>query len=45
MGILVRPLGNVMYIVPPYIISMEELQLIQSEITQFLRLVSGKISS
>ncbi|MFN7262167.1 MAG: adenosylmethionine--8-amino-7-oxononanoate transaminase, partial [Cyclobacteriaceae bacterium] len=34
-GILMRPLGNVMYIVPPYIISMEELQLIQSEIVQF----------
>ncbi|MCA2668816.1 MAG: adenosylmethionine--8-amino-7-oxononanoate transaminase [Cytophagales bacterium] len=44
-GILVRPLGNVMYIVPPYIISMEELQLIQSEIVQFISLISGKKSS
>jgi adenosylmethionine-8-amino-7-oxononanoate aminotransferase len=44
-GILVRPLGNVMYIVPPYIISMGELQSIQSEIAQFVRLMSGKISS
>jgi adenosylmethionine---8-amino-7-oxononanoate aminotransferase len=44
-GILVRPLGNVMYIVPPYIISMGELQSIQSEIAQFVRLISGKISS
>lgn len=43
-GILVRPLGNVMYIVPPYIISMGELQSIQSEIAQFVRLMSGKIS-
>jgi adenosylmethionine---8-amino-7-oxononanoate aminotransferase len=44
-GILVRPLGNVMYIVPPYIISMEELQLILSEIVEFVRLISGEISS
>jgi adenosylmethionine-8-amino-7-oxononanoate aminotransferase len=44
-GILVRPLGNVIYIVPPYIISMGELQSIQSEIAQFVRLISGKISS
>jgi adenosylmethionine-8-amino-7-oxononanoate aminotransferase len=44
-GILVRPLGNVMYIVPPYIISMGELQSIQSEIAQFVRLISGEISS
>jgi adenosylmethionine-8-amino-7-oxononanoate aminotransferase len=35
-GILVRPLGNVMYILPPYVISDEELRLIESEIIQFL---------
>jgi adenosylmethionine-8-amino-7-oxononanoate aminotransferase len=34
-----------MYIVPPYIISMEELQLILSEIVEFVRLISGEISS
>ncbi|MCA6367455.1 MAG: adenosylmethionine--8-amino-7-oxononanoate transaminase [Cytophagales bacterium] len=35
-GILVRPLGNVIYIVPPYVISEKELQSIQTEIVQFL---------
>lgn len=35
-GILMRPLGNVMYVVPPYVISEKELQFIQTEIVQFL---------
>ncbi len=44
-GILMRPLGNVLYIVTPYVISVEELQFIQSEIVQFINLISGKINS
>lgn len=34
--ILLRPLGNVIYIVPPYIMLVEELERIHSEIIQFL---------
>ncbi|MCX8491287.1 MAG: aminotransferase class III-fold pyridoxal phosphate-dependent enzyme, partial [Cyclobacteriaceae bacterium] len=36
-GILIRPLGNIMYVVPPYIISEEELRFVQSEIALFLK--------
>ncbi|MCI0751913.1 MAG: aminotransferase class III-fold pyridoxal phosphate-dependent enzyme, partial [Flammeovirgaceae bacterium] len=35
-NILLRPLGNVIYIVPPYIISDKELHLIHSTIMKFL---------
>lgn len=34
--ILLRPLGNVVYILPPYIITNEELERIYSAITEFL---------
>lgn len=35
-NILLRPLGNVIYIVPPYVISNEQLNLIYAEIETFL---------
>jgi adenosylmethionine-8-amino-7-oxononanoate aminotransferase len=35
-NILLRPLGNVIYIIPPYIITDEELDLIYDEILRFL---------
>ena len=35
--ILMRPLGNVLYIVPPYIISKEELKRIYDAITMYLQ--------
>ena len=34
-GILLRPLGNTLYILPPYCISNEDLQIIYSEIENF----------
>jgi len=39
-GILLRPLGNVLYILPPYVITQEELNIIYSAIKGFLREVS-----
>lgn len=36
-GIYLRPLGNVIYVTPPYVISEEELQLIYAAIRQFLK--------
>jgi adenosylmethionine---8-amino-7-oxononanoate aminotransferase len=39
-GILLRPLGNVIYIVPPYIITASELNYIYATITSFLEDVS-----
>jgi adenosylmethionine-8-amino-7-oxononanoate aminotransferase len=35
-GILIRPLGNVFYIIPPYVITNEELSYIYSSIEEFL---------
>ena len=35
-NILLRPLGNVIYILPPYVITEEELKHIYSAITDFL---------
>jgi adenosylmethionine-8-amino-7-oxononanoate aminotransferase len=36
-GILLRPLGNVVYILPPYIISDEELAEVYGAILKFLQ--------
>lgn len=36
-GILIRPLGNVIYLMPPYIITNEELERIYEEILRFLQ--------
>jgi adenosylmethionine---8-amino-7-oxononanoate aminotransferase len=36
-GILLRPLGNVVYIVPPYILSQQELDYIYGTIEEFLK--------
>jgi adenosylmethionine-8-amino-7-oxononanoate aminotransferase len=35
-GLLLRPLGNVLYVLPPYCIREEELQKIYSAIREFL---------
>jgi adenosylmethionine-8-amino-7-oxononanoate aminotransferase len=35
-GILIRPLGNVIYLIPPYIISNEDLDFIYQTILNFL---------
>lgn len=35
-GVILRPLGNVMYLVPPYCITAEELELIYHQITEVL---------
>jgi adenosylmethionine-8-amino-7-oxononanoate aminotransferase len=35
-GILLRPLGNVLYILPPYCISEEELETVHQAIIEFL---------
>ena len=37
-GILIRPLGNVIYLLPPYCISEEDLEYIYGYIEEFLRL-------
>ncbi|MDP3556658.1 MAG: adenosylmethionine--8-amino-7-oxononanoate transaminase [Bacteroidota bacterium] len=36
-GILLRPLGNIFYILPPYVITKEELDYIYSSIEEFLK--------
>lgn len=36
-GILIRPLGNVIYLMPPYIITNQELEKVYSEILKFLK--------
>lgn len=38
-GILLRPLGNVIYIVPPYVITVDELQTVYSCIRNFLNVI------
>ena len=35
-GILLRPLGNVMYVMPPYCIKADELRFVHSTIINFL---------
>ena len=37
-GILLRPLGNVFYVLPPYCITKDELQYIYKNIKEFLNL-------
>ena len=41
-GILLRPLGNVFYLIPPYCISEQELTYIYSTIIEFLNAYSEK---
>jgi adenosylmethionine-8-amino-7-oxononanoate aminotransferase len=38
--LLVRPIGNVLYLAPPYCITLEELKNLQSEVRQFLERVA-----
>ena len=35
-GVLIRPLGNVIYLLPPYVITNEELELVYETIIEFL---------
>src|SRR5690606_31431134 len=35
-GVLLRPLGNIFYIIPPYVIKKEELNVVYSVIEHFL---------
>ena len=35
-GVLLRPLGNIVYIIPPYVISDEELELVYQSILKYL---------
>ncbi len=44
-GILLRPLGNVLYFLPPYIISAEECQVVYSAINEFLELLINQRNS
>ena len=37
-GVLLRPLGNILYVLPPYVISSEELHFIYDRITEALAL-------
>jgi adenosylmethionine-8-amino-7-oxononanoate aminotransferase len=39
MGVLLRPLGNVLYIIPPYCITNEELQIVYNSILDALEKV------
>jgi adenosylmethionine-8-amino-7-oxononanoate aminotransferase len=41
-GILMRPLGNIIYVLPPYCISDDELEYIYACIKEFLGQVAGK---
>ena len=38
-GVLLRPLGNIIYVLPPYVISSEDLHFIYDQITEALALV------
>ena len=38
-GILMRPLGNIIYLLPPYCISDEQLDYVYKEILAFLQLI------
>lgn len=40
--ILLRPLGNIIYLVPPYVIKEEELQKIYQAIESFLKLLKSR---
>jgi adenosylmethionine-8-amino-7-oxononanoate aminotransferase len=40
-GVLLRPLGNVVYILPPYVITEEELHYVYDVIAESLERVSG----
>jgi adenosylmethionine---8-amino-7-oxononanoate aminotransferase len=42
-GIILRPLGNVLYVLPPYCISNEDLDYIYSAIREFLDLMAEEI--
>jgi adenosylmethionine-8-amino-7-oxononanoate aminotransferase len=44
-GVLLRPLGNVVYIMPPYCISQQELKKVYSVITQFLAYIGKNYES
>ncbi|XOV94041.1 MAG: adenosylmethionine--8-amino-7-oxononanoate transaminase [Bacteroidota bacterium] len=37
-NLLIRPLGNVIYVLPPYVINKEELEKVYSSIDEFLRI-------
>jgi len=37
-GLLIRPLGNVIYLIPPYIITNDELDRVYETIAEFLEL-------
>lgn len=39
-GILIRPLGNILYVVPPFVITNDELQTVYGSIKKFLKLIS-----
>jgi adenosylmethionine-8-amino-7-oxononanoate aminotransferase len=39
-GVLLRPLGNVIYVLPPYVISESDLHLIHDRIAESLALCS-----
>lgn len=41
-GILLRPLGNIFYLIPPYIITVVELNSIYSTISDFLNFIAEK---
>jgi adenosylmethionine-8-amino-7-oxononanoate aminotransferase len=41
-NILLRPLGNVIYVLPPYVITNDELQLIYNPIKEFLDQLTEK---
>jgi adenosylmethionine---8-amino-7-oxononanoate aminotransferase len=40
-GVLLRPLGNIVYILPPYVISSEELNFVHDRIAEALELCRG----